>query len=650
MMTSNALYFAYQWTGPDCAWSWVIAAACSFLNFFTFALLRSGSVLFMNSLEYYKTSRASASWPPSLIIAVANLSGVGTGYLTKLWGPRRVALIGSVLSSCSIMACYFATDITRLIIFCGIFHGLGVGLNVPAIAVCLNLWFRDRKVTASGIIYTGAALGSFVYPIFFEWLIDAVGFRGSFLIFGALMLHNLPAALFIRSPPWPPIDSRAPSRQSSRRPSTAIPETGTNPLEGEGKDTDPAVDAVPPMPVLRRKSLVACSLSESSFDSAKSNEETTEQKGCQKIRTIGQHNHKVEPVLEELYGGKYNLTDGSKERYNELKEKGQNHGKIGAEQINHTSNSHRQDFNCCPQQGESASRSSMHTAARLKLRRSSSAISTNISLYSPAVPVSVTAEKDFEIEQAGLTFEEPKPGRVSPLIVLVGITYVLLINCNSAFQTILLDFAADKGVEIHHSVYLLSGFAVFDIAGRLAVGIISDMGLMSRSSLIGSAVLLFSVAMNLLPFVSGFIMLLSLTALVGFTLGTSVVLITVLVGDYVGNLAQVPLAVGWMAFFSGITGLTRPLIIGFFRDIIGNYDGMLQLMGSLMLACGPMWIGVNWYENYFKKKNQNVKTEPSTKTSTVLSTEAPSFMKATKASNEYSPKGIKDRVEYVTRL
>lgn len=40
------------------------------------------------------------------------------------------------------------------------------------------------------------------------------------------------------------------------------------------------------------------------------------------------------------------------------------------------------------------------------------------------------------------------------------------------------------------------------------------------------------------------------------------VLITVLVGDYVGNLAQVPLAVGWMAFFSGITGLTRPLIIG----------------------------------------------------------------------------------------
>lgn len=145
--------------------------------------------------------------------------------------------------------------------------------------------------------------------------------------------------------------SRAPSRQSSRRPSTAIPETGTNPLEGEGKDTDPAVDAVPPMPVLRRKSLVACSLSESSFDSAKSNEETAEQKACQKIRTIGQHNHKVEPVLEELDGGEYNLTDGSKERYVELKEKGQNHGKIGAEQINHTSNSHRQDFNCCPQQG-----------------------------------------------------------------------------------------------------------------------------------------------------------------------------------------------------------------------------------------------------------------------------------------------------------
>lgn len=41
-----------------------------------------------------------------------------------------------------------------------------------------------------------------------------------------------------------------------------------------------------------------------------------------------------------------------------------------------------------------------------------------------------------------------------------------------------------------------------------------------------------------------------------------VVLMTVLVGDYVTHVKQIPLAIGWMALFSGVTGLTRPLIIG----------------------------------------------------------------------------------------
>ena len=57
-------------------------------------------------------------------------------------------------------------------------------------------------MVASGIIFTGAALGSFVYPIFLEWTFDIFGFRGGLLIFGAIMMHAIAAGLFIRMPPW----------------------------------------------------------------------------------------------------------------------------------------------------------------------------------------------------------------------------------------------------------------------------------------------------------------------------------------------------------------------------------------------------------------------------------------------------------------
>ena len=152
--------------------------------------------------------------------------------------------------------------------------------------------------------------------------------------------------------------------------------------------------------------------------------------------------------------------------------------------------------------------------------------------------------------------------KTSPIILLVGLTYVVFINCNICLQTILLDFAADKDVEVHMAVYLLSAFAVFDIVGRLSVGLISDKGLLSRSMLMGCATILFGCIMQLLPFANGFWKICFLCMVVGYALGTSVVLVTVLVGDYAGDISKISVIIGWMAFFAGITGLTRPWLIG----------------------------------------------------------------------------------------
>ena len=65
-----------QCTGPDCSWSWVVAVACSFQNFFTFAMVKSGAVVFLKTLEHHDVSRGAASWPVSLINAVCMLSGM----------------------------------------------------------------------------------------------------------------------------------------------------------------------------------------------------------------------------------------------------------------------------------------------------------------------------------------------------------------------------------------------------------------------------------------------------------------------------------------------------------------------------------------------------------------------------------------------
>ncbi|OQR66837.1 hypothetical protein BIW11_13898 [Tropilaelaps mercedesae] len=539
------------------------------------------------------------------------------------------------------MACYFATDITRLTIFCGICNGLGMGLNVPAIAVSLNMWFRDRKVTASGIIYTGAALGSFVYPIFFEFLIDNLSFLGSFLVLGAVMGHGFASALFIRMPPWINTDgsSRDPSRQVSRRSSAATPEKKIETATAADEPVQPAVIYPPPEPVLRRKSLMPRSVSQHSFDSVESREEAVDHKTLHKsLRPIVHRGHIVESVQEEIDGEEATQTRTQREDdKQQVKQEDDKTKDATAPTERAASPAHLQDLDCCTQHDDhcpaktirrpdiarvlgsvanasgsnatagpgprnSSPGSSIRSGHMYKLRRTSSAISTTTSLYAPAVAVSQTAERDFELKIPGVKFAEPEPARVSRLIILVSVTYVIFINCNQAFQMVLLDFSADKDVEVHEAVYLLSSFAVFDIAGRLLVGLISDAGLMTRPALVGSACVLFGIISPLLPLASGFMLLLIYSALIGLSLGTSLVLITVLVGDYVANITQIPLAIGWMAFFSGITGFTRPLLIGFFRDTMGSYDGLFHLMGVLMLTCGVSWILVSIYENRCQPK------------------------------------------------
>ncbi|GFT61231.1 uncharacterized protein NPIL_12211, partial [Nephila pilipes] len=61
-------------TGTDSRWSWVIAVACCWVTFVIQGLVRSGGVVYVALIDAYRVSRAQASWPFTLRLAVWNLS------------------------------------------------------------------------------------------------------------------------------------------------------------------------------------------------------------------------------------------------------------------------------------------------------------------------------------------------------------------------------------------------------------------------------------------------------------------------------------------------------------------------------------------------------------------------------------------------
>ena len=66
--------------------------------------------------------------------------------------------------------------------------------------VLIHQHFKQHKSTATGIAYAGASVGSFALPPLIEYLLGAYGFKGSFLLLGAIILNGLIPAFMARSP------------------------------------------------------------------------------------------------------------------------------------------------------------------------------------------------------------------------------------------------------------------------------------------------------------------------------------------------------------------------------------------------------------------------------------------------------------------
>ncbi|KAH7940754.1 hypothetical protein HPB49_005153 [Dermacentor silvarum] len=60
---------------PDGCWSWVVAVACSCMNFFSVVMIRSAGVVYVSVVENFAVTRQEAAWPISVVPASANLIG-----------------------------------------------------------------------------------------------------------------------------------------------------------------------------------------------------------------------------------------------------------------------------------------------------------------------------------------------------------------------------------------------------------------------------------------------------------------------------------------------------------------------------------------------------------------------------------------------
>src|ERR1700682_2031219 len=167
-------------------YGWLVVAAAFAVTFVGFGCAYTFSAFVEPLQRDFGASRGSVSLVFSLAGFLYFGLGIISGRLADRFGSRRLAVAGMVLTGLGLMAASAARNLTEVYAAYGLGVGLGVGCAyVPAIGA-VQRWFVRRRGFASGLAVSGIGVGTLVMPPLASFLIESLGWRGAYLVLGAL--------------------------------------------------------------------------------------------------------------------------------------------------------------------------------------------------------------------------------------------------------------------------------------------------------------------------------------------------------------------------------------------------------------------------------------------------------------------------------
>src|SRR5262245_31284491 len=161
-----------------------------------FALSVLGRGLGESFTVFLKPIAENFGWDRAQVVSVYSLTWLASGltapFVGRLFdrsGPRIVYALGLLLLGGAFLVASHAQALWQFQLSVGLCVGLGTALigNVPN-SILLSRWFGPRLPTAMAVIYCAAGTGVLVMLPMSQVLIDRLGWRDTYLAFGAVAL------------------------------------------------------------------------------------------------------------------------------------------------------------------------------------------------------------------------------------------------------------------------------------------------------------------------------------------------------------------------------------------------------------------------------------------------------------------------------
>src|ERR1700722_17855182 len=175
-------------SNPRIFYGWFVVAGTFAVTFVGFGCAYSFSAFLLPLQHDFAASRGSIS----LVFSIAGFFyfglGVISGPLADRYGARLLAVVGMIITGAGLVAASLAQTLLQVYLAYGLGVGLGIGCSyVPAVAA-VQRWFLRRRGFASGLAVSGIGVGTLVVPPIAKFMIDALGWRETYLILGIVTI------------------------------------------------------------------------------------------------------------------------------------------------------------------------------------------------------------------------------------------------------------------------------------------------------------------------------------------------------------------------------------------------------------------------------------------------------------------------------
>jgi MFS family permease len=188
--------------GIDSRTGWLVSGATFLATFTVFGVAYSFGSFFGPMADEFGSDRGATA----LFFAITTFAyfslGMITGRIADVRGPRPVLIFGAVCLVVGLLATSLVQSIWIGYLTYGLGVGLGVGCAYVPMVAAVGGWFERQRTTALGVAVAGIGVGTLTVAPATEALVEAHGWRQTYVILavGAAGLLSI-AALGARRPP-----------------------------------------------------------------------------------------------------------------------------------------------------------------------------------------------------------------------------------------------------------------------------------------------------------------------------------------------------------------------------------------------------------------------------------------------------------------